>query len=343
MTRLALSDLLNPVEHRPSTPPQPVLVDVREEWNALALAAASGPVLVSPRTQQGLSRALGRLRAMPSPSPTAPLPISSDNTTTSNHLPLTISLTPSSSQPTPLNDSYPPVTIQHNVFLNRKTTLTALYTYALHTCLEYPRTTASGVMGHLFTMDTEHWVRPSLSFAYSLGRPSGHSKNGDIIYCPLLTDKDGNEVPCFESHSTCMLIIIRNFTSFLTHQYCANSGQGSKLCPFADSCVKQASHVDADREALRSRLVYDKAIRLEGATPMRDIFQKTSAFITALRKSGCTAPPYEETYRSMVEQAQYEKELAYQARLQRGYIPVEIKCDGRLLFDYDERQRPNIR
>jgi len=133
-----------------------------------------------------------------------------------------------------------------------------------------------------------------------------------------------------------------HFSSFLTHPQCACSGQGSKVCPIADSHLKQALHIHADRDALKSTLLYDKAVRLQGKTPTRDIFRKTSAFITALRKQGCTAPIHEETYRSVVEQAQYKEELAHQARLQRGYIPSKVNCDGRLLFGYDDHEKPYI-
>jgi hypothetical protein len=58
MSPLSLSDLLNPVKHRPSTPPQSELVDVRGELDNIGLTATSGPILVSTQTQLGLSRAL---------------------------------------------------------------------------------------------------------------------------------------------------------------------------------------------------------------------------------------------------------------------------------------------
>jgi hypothetical protein len=55
MTHLVLSDLLNPVELRPSTPPRPELVNVQEDLDKIALTTTSGPVFVSLWTQQGLS------------------------------------------------------------------------------------------------------------------------------------------------------------------------------------------------------------------------------------------------------------------------------------------------
>ena len=204
MTHLVLSDLLNPVELRPSTPPRPELVNVREELDEIALATTSGPVFVSPRTQQGLLRALGRLRTIPHSSLPSPARSPDNGPTTPNRLSSMISSAPLPLPPTPSPQPHLSMSIRHNVVLNRKTTLSTLYTYPLHTYLEYPETTASGVVGHLFAMDPDQWLRPSLSFVYSLGRPSGFSKKGDIIYCPLLVDKGGDEVPCFESHSTCM-------------------------------------------------------------------------------------------------------------------------------------------
>jgi hypothetical protein len=118
-----------------------------------------------------------------------------------------------------------------------------------------------------------------------------------------------------------------NFSSFLTCPQCSCSGQGNKVCLFTDSHFKQASHVHADRDALKSTLLCDKAVRLQGKTPTRDIFWKTSVLITALQKQSSTAPIYEETYQSVVEQVQYKEELAHQARLQWGYILSKFNCD----------------
>lgn len=121
------------------------------------------------------------------------------------------------------------------------------------------------------------------------------------------------------------------------------AGQGSKVCPYAEKSVVHASHVHATRDALKSRLLHDKASRLHGSSPMRDIFQKTSAFLTALRNLGCGAPSYEITHWSASEKIQCEKDMAYQSKRRRGYEPSSIKCDSRLFFDYDDQDHPYVR
>jgi hypothetical protein len=121
------------------------------------------------------------------------------------------------------------------------------------------------------------------------------------------------------------------------------SGQGSKVCPFADQNMMRMPHTSASREAVKTRLLHDKEARLQGKSPWRDIFRKTLSFITALRKSGCRAPMHEATHRSLNEEFQYEIDLAHEAKLQRGYTSSETRCDGRLLFDYDDQLQPYIR
>lgn len=98
-----------------------------------------------------------------------------------------------------------PVT-QYNVCLNRKTTLATLYHHPPNTCLEYPETAESGAIGHLFAMDPNQWINPTAAFAYSLGAPSGRTKTGVHVTCPLLVCQDDPSVlvPCTERHSTCM-------------------------------------------------------------------------------------------------------------------------------------------
>ena len=198
MVRLSLCDLLNPEDDRPSTPPPPDLVDIRNEWDEIGqLIAPAGPLLVSPRTQQGLSRALGRLRTTPrlfTPPRTSP----------------SSSLTPLiASPPGPLLSSSPlssPSIVRQNIYLNRKTTLVALHSHPLNTFLEYPETSADGPVGHLFTRDPTNWMNPALSFTYSMGEPSGRSARGSAVYCRILVDQDNPNisVPCTERHLTCM-------------------------------------------------------------------------------------------------------------------------------------------
>ena len=96
-----------------------------------------------------------------------------------------------------------PVSVRHNVKLNRKTTLVRLYTYPLGSYVEYPQSSAQGPVGHLFRVDPAKWENPVLNFAYSRGEPSGRTRNGEVVYCEILVDNDGIRVPCQERHTTC--------------------------------------------------------------------------------------------------------------------------------------------
>jgi hypothetical protein len=93
------------------------------------------------------------------------------------------------------------LTVKHNITINRETTLQALYTYDRDALVEYPETSPSGdaSIGHLFIVDPENWVPPTLNFAYSQGHPRGSSKPGQIVRCDVLMD-DSSLLPshCYE-------------------------------------------------------------------------------------------------------------------------------------------------
>ena len=92
----------------------------------------------------------------------------------------------------------------YDVRINHKTTLHTLYRYPLGSIIEYPKTSTEGSVGHLFEIVPENWSNPRLNFAYVQGPPTGRTKIGSYVQCPLLVDEDGEEVPCREIHSTCM-------------------------------------------------------------------------------------------------------------------------------------------
>ncbi|KZP11654.1 hypothetical protein FIBSPDRAFT_913544 [Athelia psychrophila] len=51
-------------------------------------------------------------------------------------------------------------------------------------------------------MRPEDWVNPRLNFVYSQGPPVGRTTLGEHVFCKLLVDEDGEQVPCRESHAT---------------------------------------------------------------------------------------------------------------------------------------------
>ena len=67
-----------------------------------------------------------------------------------------------------------PLSVQHNVKLNRQTTLVTLYIYDdINAYLEYPDTSATQPVGYLFRRDPRNWENLTRCFAYSVGKPSG--------------------------------------------------------------------------------------------------------------------------------------------------------------------------
>lgn len=104
-----------------------------------------------------------------------------------------------------LSPGLSPSSTRQNVSVNRQTTVNVLYEYPSGTHIEFPETSSSGRVGHLFTgLDPENWVNPASAIAYSLGPPKGTSKSDGP--CDILLDESGSRVPCNVSHYTCMYI-----------------------------------------------------------------------------------------------------------------------------------------
>lgn len=119
--------------------------------------------------------------------------------------------------------------------LNKKTSLQKLYRYRTGTVLEYPETSRTGAVGHLFEMCPEDWVNPRLSFAYSQGAPEGRKKLGDYTFCKLLVDEDGEQVPCRESHFTCAYHFFYLLSSSVTDTHQAKGVKSAHLQAAAPS------------------------------------------------------------------------------------------------------------
>ncbi|KAF8182256.1 hypothetical protein K438DRAFT_2166815 [Mycena galopus ATCC 62051] len=124
-----------------------------------------------------------------------------------------------------------------NIAINRVTTLQILYEYPVGYGLEYPETSSTGSVGHLFRMDPNDWQDPALNIAYSRGGNMGQSLSGTSVKCRLLVDGDKNLVECAERHTTC---------------------QGSKICPNSDVDELSIPHNSASREDVRERLRKDQ-------------------------------------------------------------------------------------
>jgi hypothetical protein len=121
------------------------------------------------------------------------------------------------------------------------------------------------------------------------------------------------------------------------------AGQGSKVCLYGDKNKVSIPHTTASHDVLQMRLQLDHDIQLDGASPSRDMFQKTSALIIALRRLGCNAPLSDVTECLPHERDTREKSHAHFTKLQRGYQSSRVLCKGRILFDTDHQGRVFIR
>ncbi|KAJ7280439.1 hypothetical protein C8J57DRAFT_1220907 [Mycena rebaudengoi] len=98
----------------------------------------------------------------------------------------------------------------------------------------------------------------------------------------------------------------------------------------------------ASHQLLQTRLLNNRESRMEGTSPSRDVFRKTTALFSALKRMGCSAPLQEETtFESDEEDAQNNLSL-YRSQNQQGYEPAAPSCDSRLQFNYDYKQSPFI-
>ena len=105
----------------------------------------------------------------------------------------------------------------------------------------------------------------------------------------------------------------------------------------SDQQSMSSSHILASREDIKARLHKDRQYRIDTASPTRDIFEKTSAFISALQQLGCAGPIHEPTVVPAGERGLRELLAAYKAKIQRGYIPSQPTCNGRLELWYGQK------
>jgi hypothetical protein len=225
-----------------------------------------------------------------------------------------------------------PPTIRRNVYSSSRTTLSILYTYEdVNAWVEYPETSPDQPVGYLFRRDPRNWENPVQNFAYSLGKPSGQTKRGQERENHLLVDQHGNKVPCVVSHLTCT---VKFSLSVFTTETLNLPGQGSKVCPMSDQQSMESAHTSAGREDITARLHRDRQHRLDTASPSRDIFQKTTAFISALQHLGCRGPLYEPTLFYGREKELRDFLAQHKAKIQRGSSLQQPTCDGRLELCY---------
>jgi hypothetical protein len=229
----------------------------------------------------------------------------------------------------------------YNIRISQRISLDTLHVYESGTYIEYPESSKEGWIGHLFSLDPVIWYNPSMNFVYSMGEPKGKSKKGKPVFCGVLVDENGNQVPCQVAHSTCMYASNKKIISQLL--MVMRPGQGVKICSLADIPAVSEGHCSASRQSLKLQLEkghqHDSRQMLDSFT--HDLYKKTFAFWMALCKQGCGAPGHEQTYFS-AEETSHQLEWADQkVQGQRG-DDAKVTCDGRLVFERDSKGKPLV-
>jgi hypothetical protein len=78
-------------------------------------------------------------------------------------------------------------------------------------------------------------------------------------------------------------------------------------------------------------LAAERAARQRLTSPQRVIFEKTAAYIAAVRSLGCRRPRQQETSRTGEELAHYENDRTQQQDSRRGYSSPPT-CQGRIIY-----------
>ena len=115
-----------------------------------------------------------------------------------------------------------------------------------------------------------------------------------------------------------------------------------KVCPSVDKDAFSEPHTHASLANVQTRLRRDCEGRLQYASPSKDIFCRTAAYLTAIRKLGCSRPLSEATECSSDEEERKKMMEIYWTQVRRGYWPKETPCEGRLLFLYDSHGRARM-
>ncbi|KAJ7467757.1 hypothetical protein B0H11DRAFT_1732694 [Mycena galericulata] len=102
------------------------------------------------------------------------------------------------------------------------------------------------------------------------------------------------------------------------------------------------THTTSTREDVKERLQNDREARLQSSSPSKDVFQRTSAYLAAVQKLGCSRPLTEETFLLASEEEERQARDLYLLQTQRGYRRPDGICEGRLVFGYDSADRPYV-
>lgn len=333
MLPLSVLDLLNPAS---SEQPPSLLVDIYSQLYDLArliTESTATSILVPPKVERWLSGVFAYIV------PQLRITIASSQACTAaapSHASLLC--------PQQISICLLPI-VHENVRLNCLTPLSHLYQYEdVHAYIEYPESGPENPIGYLFRQDLKNWQKPWLDFAYSLRSPSGGIRAGESVMVLLLHVEDDEEhlVPCIKHYFTCIYCMKCLFFFDPIYFLFYLSGQGSKVCPNANMIEMQHPHVAASQSNVEQHLAQDIDHQVVCSSPTHDIFEKTAAFISAMRKLGCNAPLHEATVLSSSEQRFLDELLIHHTIISQSYNSKTKKYAGRLSLEYDKLGRPFV-
>ncbi|KAF7334423.1 hypothetical protein MVEN_02271600 [Mycena venus] len=119
---------------------------------------------------------------------------------------------------------------------------------------------------------------------------------------------------------------------------------GAKCCPHVDLDQVAEPHTQPSRALIKDRLQTDLEEQCATASPTRDIFTKTAAFIAGIRTLGCGShetdalpelSPSELLHKNFWDE--------HHKMLKRGYVPTKASCSGRVFLDFNQQGQPLVR
>ena len=137
----------------------------------------------------------------------------------------------------------------------------------------------------------------------------------------------------------CIRRVSPSFYLGFAHWCFSTSGQGCKVCPYTPI---SHPHCKVTREDLCLSLLHTKKVLHSPISLHQQLVLKTLSLWSSFCKFGCGAAPFEETWRSDMEQMREGDWNAQKEKARRGHN-AKVTCDGRLLFEYDYEGKPYVR
>ena len=116
------------------------------------------------------------------------------------------------------------------------------------------------------------------------------------------------------------------------------SGQGCKVCPYADMDAARKPHENVTREDLKLRVTQQQ--RPHGTPVQQALFEKTLSLYRVYRVHGCLGPL--DPFVISTANDEGDKWAMQNQKARRGHNP-KLTCNGQLIFDRDQTGKAFVR